>query len=268
MSENLQKLKSEILKISNDNKLCIAFSDGVDSTVLLKVAKDAGLDVLAVFVDTQLTDNKDNIKNASNTASAFGAEFSVIKIDMLSDFKIYSNDKMRCYFCKSRMFKEIKNFATEKGYQKVCDGTNADDLTEYRPGLKAKKEQNIESPIAECGLTKESVRQIAKELSLKVATKPSSPCLLTRFPYNTTVTKEMLSAVSSGEQILKLNGFNDCRLRIHKDIARIEIPKSDFLSFVSADKLEKIYSELKALGFSYITLDLSGLNSGSMDINI
>ena len=266
MSQKLQELTNELKQIAENNRLCIAFSDGVDSTVLLKVATDAGLDVLAVFVDTELTHRKTNIDDAMLTAKSMNADFKVINIDMLSDEKIASNDKLRCYYCKSRMFSEIKKVAFDNGYPVICDGTNADDLKEYRPGLKAKEENNIKSPIAQCGFSKQDIREIAKELSLKVATKPSSPCILTRFPYDTQLNKDMLQKAQSGEDILKANGFESCRLRLHNDIARIEIPKSDFINFYN--KSEQVTAKLKELGFSYITLDLDGLQSGSMDIDI
>lgn len=266
MSKNFQKLSGMLKKTAQDNKLCIAFSDGVDSTVLLKVATDAGLDVLALLVNTQLTSSKTNIEKAMQTATSMNAKFKVVDVDMLSDKRISSNDKLRCYYCKSKMFSEIKRVAGKNGYKVICDGTNADDLKEYRPGLKAKKENDILSPIADCGLSKQDVRDIASELSLKVAVKPSSPCILTRFPYGTSLSQEMLDKAQSGEDILKNMGLKDCRLRVHNDIARIEIPKHDFIDFI--EQSEKIVGELKAIGFLYITLDISGIKSGSMDLNI
>ncbi|MEG0898543.1 MAG: ATP-dependent sacrificial sulfur transferase LarE [Oscillospiraceae bacterium] len=266
MSKKLQKLTNTLKEIAQDNKLCIAFSDGVDSTVLLKVATDAGINVLAVLVNTQLISNKTNIEKASQTAASMNAAFKVIEIDMLADIHISSNDKLRCYYCKSKMFTQIKKLAQKNAFLQVCDGTNADDLKEYRPGLKAKEENSIKSPLALCGLSKQDVRDIAAELSLKVAEKPSSPCILTRFPYATNITSEMLERVQAGESILKSNGFKNCRLRVHGDILRIEIPKPDFENFIEVS--ESINLALNELGFSYITLDLNGLRSGSMDLHI
>ena len=266
MSENLIKLKHRLKEIANDNKLCIAFSDGVDSTALLKVATDAGLKVLAVTVNTQLTKNKTNLEKARQTAELMNANYKIVDIDMLLDENIASNDKLRCYYCKSKMFSSIKKVAAKNGFTEVCDGTNTTDLNEYRPGLKAKIENGVHSPFAECGLSKKDVRVIATELSLSVATKPSSPCILTRLPYGTKVTKDMLEKVQAGEDVLKSYGFHDCRLRVHSDIARIEIPQSDFGSLLK--QKDKITYELKKLGFIYITLDLNELRSGSMDIEI
>jgi len=264
MSENLIKLTNRLKEIASDNKLCIAFSDGVDSTVALKVATDAGLKVLAVTVNTQLTKNKTNFEKSRQTAESMNAIHKIVDIDMLLDENIASNDKLRCYYCKSKMFSTIKNTAIENGFLEVCDGTNTDDLKEYRPGLTAKLENGVHSPIAECGLSKQDVRDIAAELALSVATKPSSPCILTRFPYGTNITYDKLEKVQLGEDILKSFGFEACRFRVHSDIVRIEIPQSDFESFIK--QRDKITQELKKLGFIYITLDLSGLRSGSMDI--
>ncbi len=263
MTEDLTRLTAKLNEIADDNKLCIAFSDGVDSTVLLKVATNAGLEVFAVTINTQLTASKTGIKKAEQTAKAMNATHKVIDIDMLLDEKISKNNELRCYYCKDKMFSAIKKVALENGFLKVCDGTNTDDLKEYRPGLKAKTDNGIYSPIADCGLSKQDVRNIAKELSLSVATKPSSPCFLTRFPYGTSITSDLIIKVQKGEDIIKSYGIEDCRLRIHSDIVRIEILQSDFEKLLK-HKNEIIY-ELKSLGFIYITLDLGGLTSGSMD---
>lgn len=266
MSDNLKKLITELKKIAIDNKLCIAFSNGVDSTVLLKVAKIAGFDVLAITVNTQLTANKSDVEKAKTTAESMNAVYKTIDIDMLNDERISSNNELRCYYCKDKMFSKIKETAYENGFLAVCDGTNFDDLKEYRPGLKAKSENKIHSPLAQCNLSKNDVRNIAKELSLSVATKPSSPCILTRFPYNTRITNDLISKTQGGENILKSYGFEDCRLRIHSDIARIEIPKSEFENFFKYK--DEITNKIKKLGFLYITLDLEGLKTGSMDLNL
>lgn len=266
MSENLKKLISKLKEIAVDNKLCIAFSNGVDSTVLLKVATIAGLEVLAITVNTQLTNDKSDIEKAKKVAMSMNAQYKSIDIDMLSDERIFNNDELRCYYCKDKMFSQIKKTAVEKGFLSVCDGTNSDDLKEYRPGLKAKDENNIHSPFAQCNLSKNDVRNIARELSLSVATKPSSPCILTRFPYNTKITNDLILKAKNGEEILKLYGFKNCRLRVHSDIARIEILPTDFYDFLKCKN--EITSKLKKLGFLYITLDLDGLKTGSMDLNL
>ncbi|MDR0315089.1 MAG: ATP-dependent sacrificial sulfur transferase LarE, partial [Oscillospiraceae bacterium] len=250
MSGNLEKLKSRLQEVSIDNKICIAFSDGVDSTVLLKVAQLAGLNALAVTFDTQLTHNDTGMEKAAQTAQSFDAKHMVINIDMLADRKIASNDKLRCYYCKKKMFDLLLKIAHDNEIKNICDGTNADDLNEYRPGLRAKDESGVLSPLADCGLTKQDVRNIAKELSLSVATKPSSPCRLTRFPYDTKITREMLEKVKQGEDILKLYGFDNCRLRVFGDMAKVEIPKEEFNSFM--DKADKMSLLIKLVGFTCV----------------
>ncbi len=265
-SEYLQRLENAILEIAPDKKLALAFSAGVDSTILLHVMRNMGCDVLAVTFNTNLTRRMISISNATDYAKKLGVKHVVLDIDVMSVPEVHENSKMRCYHCKSRMFAALADVAKQNGYSVLCDGTNADDLKEYRPGLKAKEECGVHSPIALAGLAKDELRAIGRELSLDIASKPSSPCLLTRFPYDITVTEEMLETVESGEEILHDAGFPACRLRVHGDTARIEIPCDRFTDFT--DKKELLIPKLKQLGFRYITLDLDGLHSGSMDQTI
>lgn len=264
-SEYLQRLEDAILGIAPEKKLALAFSAGVDSTILLHVMKDMGCDVLAVTFNTNLTRRMISISHAADYAKKLGVKHMTLDIDVMSVPEVYGNSKMRCYHCKSRMFSALADVAKQNGYTVLCDGTNADDLKEYRPGLKAKEECCVQSPIAMSGLTKEELRSIGRELSLEIASKPSSPCLLTRFPYGTNVTEEMLETVETGEEILRDIGFPACRLRVHGNIARIEIPCDRFADFTAQSGI--LITKLKELGFKYITLDLEGLRSGSMDID-
>ncbi len=264
-SEYLQRLEDAILKIAPEKKLALAFSAGVDSTILLHIMKNMGCDVLAVTFNTNLTRRMISISNAAEYARGLGVKHVILDIDVMSVPEVYQNSKMRCYHCKSRMFAALSDVAKQNGYTVLCDGTNADDLQEYRPGLRAKEEAGVHSPIALAGLTKDELREIGRELSLDIASKPSSPCLLTRFPYDANVEEEMLETVESGEEILHDAGFEACRLRVHGDTARIEIPCDRFAEFM--DKRELLTPKFRQLGFKYITLDLQGLRSGSMDIN-
>jgi len=160
----------------------------------------------------------------------------------------------------------IKQYAEEQGFTHVMDGTNHDDLSQYRPGLKAIEELGVLSPFKELAVTKAEIREIAKELGLDIHGKPASPCLATRFPYDTRLSAELLETAADGEGVLKSYGFLDCRLRIHNDIARIEILKNRFEEFLAAS--DEIAAKIKALGFYYVTLDIEGLRSGSMDKNV
>lgn len=262
-SEYLRRLENAISKIAPDKKTALAFSAGVDSTILLHVMKNMGMDVLAVTFNTNLTKHMISIANASEYAKKLGVKHIVVDVDVMSVPEVRKNSEMRCYYCKSAMFKELSDISKQNGYLVLCDGTNADDLKEYRPGLKAKDEFGIYSPIAIAGLTKAELRMIGRELSLEIASKPSSPCLLTRFPYGTDISETLLENVEAGEEILHNDGFEACRLRVHGDIARIEIPCDRFNDFTESK--DQILSKLKKLGFRYITLDLEGLRSGSMD---
>lgn len=251
MSENLIKLKDELKRICNNNKLCIALSDGVDSTVLLKVSLDAGLDVLAVSIDTNFFNNE--IRNyIRETSKLFKTQVDIIKINMFEDERINNNDINRCYHCKSRMFKEIKSYANIKGYDIVCDGTNFDDLNKNRPGLKAKEENNILSPYANCCLTKDDVRNIGRELGLKVAEKPSNSCVLTRFNQDVEISDKMINRVYKGEKILHKLGFNNVRLRVNGDDVKIQVLKNDKSKFL--DNIEKINDNLKEIGYKNVEL--------------
>ena len=174
--------------------------------------------------------------------------------------ELKNNPKNRCYLCKKLFFKELKSIA---GSYLAIDGTNFDDLSAYRPGIAALRELDIISPLAGFKISKSEIRSYAKELGIEIFDKPSTPCLATRFPYGTELTKEKLFIAENGEKLLENSGFKNNRLRIHGDIARIEIPQADFGLFLQ--KKASIINELKNLGLKYITLDTEGLRSGSME---
>ena len=239
MSENLTKLIATLTSVAQDGKLAIAYSGGVDSTILKEVALLAGLDVLPLTFDLDKSMEIEEVRN---------------------------NDRERCYYCKSLMMRSLKAEAISRGYNVLCDGTNADDLGEYRPGLRALKENGVISPIALTGLTKAELRSIGRELSLDAADKPSSPCLLTRFPYDTPVSKEMLSAVAAAEDMVKSAGTDNCRVRIFGNLSLIELPKDILGSYNFSDSLKNdLLSILSPIGVSNIEIDPKGLRSGRMD---
>lgn len=239
MSDNLTKLIATLTSVAQDGKLAIAYSGGVDSTILKEVALLAGLDVLPLTFDLDKSMEIEEVRN---------------------------NDRKRCYYCKSLMMRSLKAEAISRGYNVLCDGTNADDLGEYRPGLRALKENDVISPIALTGLTKAELRSIGRELSLDAADKPSSPCLLTRFPYDTPVSKEMLSAVAAAEDMVKSAGTDNCRVRIFGNLSLIELPKDILGSYNFSDSLKSdLLSILSPIGVSNIEIDPKGLRSGTMD---
>ncbi|SHI55610.1 uncharacterized protein SAMN02745751_00569 [Dethiosulfatibacter aminovorans DSM 17477] len=259
------RLLSEIDKYTNKD-IVIAFSGGVDSSLLLKLACESaakkGSEVHAVTAETGLHPVKD-IAIAKKVAEEAGAIHHVVRIDELKNAGIEHNPVDRCYLCKKHIFSELKKYAEGLNIDVVLEGTNEDDLHEYRPGIRALRELNILSPIADAGMTKEDVREMAREFGISVADRPSSPCLATRFPYGTLLSDEKMRAVEKGESYIQELGFYNVRIRVHEDIARIEVDEKEMKELL--DKRGKVIRLLKDLGFEYITVDLEGFRSGSMD---
>lgn len=272
--------------------ICIAYSGGVDSTLLLRAAVDSfspihtavsalsnpektseevcpessdSLPVLAVILETQLHPHSDT-EQAYAQAEKMGAVPVVIQVNEFSDPQILHNPVNRCYLCKHLLFTSLTELAFSRGYHAVFDGTNKDDEKEYRPGMKVLKELGIHSPLLELGITKAMVRSISAQLGLSTATVPSTPCLATRLPYGAYLDRILLGRIHQGEFLLRQKGFYNVRLRYHEPILRLEIDDTDFSKLLELRK--EIIPELKSLGFQYITLDLEGFRSGSMDIGL
>lgn len=265
---------SRMMKELAQNGLTVAFSGGVDSALLLALATsempaDANnfsektrRKVFAVTAQTELSPDLD-LSSAHDLAVQFGAEHHAVHINALEDEMILNNSKLRCYYCKRHIFENIISLSSSLGATTVADGTNTDDLNVYRPGLKAIEELGVVSPLVLCGFDKQGVRAYLADLGLEIASKPSAPCLATRFPYGTRLDRDMLHNVDVGEKSLRSMGFDALRLRVHGSVLRIEIPTSDIEFFLS--KREQVSRCLHDLGYLYITLDVDGLRSGSMD---
>jgi uncharacterized protein len=249
--------------------ICVAFSGGVDSSLLLKIAcelgRQANRSVLAVTFETKLHPHGD-LDEAREIASSLGAIHKVIEINEFADPEIMHNPVDRCYRCKTLLFQSLIEYATAEGYPYIVDGSNYDDLSSYRPGMKALKELGIHSPLLELEITKPQIRALAAHLGVASSNKPSAPCLATRLPYGATLDFDLLQRIDQGEHMLKEFDLYNVRLRVHGDILRIEIDKRDFVKFIELQ--DQVVDKLKALGFIYITLDLEGFRSGSMDIYI
>lgn len=252
----------------------VAFSGGVDSSLLLKLVcetagkpdrslSDTGSRIYAVTMQTRLHPVCE-IEHARKVAEEIGAAHLVIPVDELEEAGICQNPPERCYLCKKQLFTKILHKAEELGVRNILEGTNGDDLHVYRPGLRAIRELGVISPLAEAGFTKEEVRRLAEEYGLSVSGRPSTPCLATRFPYGASLSYEEIQKVGQGEAYLKGLGLYNVRLRIHGDIARIEVDPDDFPIFMRYR--QEAVSYLKSLGYHYITLDLEGFRSGSMDV--
>lgn len=246
--------------------VAVAFSGGVDSSLLLYLAVDAakrhGTKVYALTADTVLHPAEDR-KIAEEVAARAGAEHRVVFVDELKDSEILNNPVDRCYLCKKQLFTEFIKLCGELGAVRILEGSNGDDLLVYRPGIRAVRELGVESPLAEAGLTKEEVRAMAGELGIPTAKRPSTPCMATRLPYGARLEPEVLAKIEEGEQLLKGLGFDQVRIRVHGDIVRLEV-LPEVLDAV-LEKRDEVIRGLKAFGFRYLTLDLEGFRSGSMD---
>ena len=268
MNYKLIELKNEIFKLVEDG-VCIAFSGGVDSSLILKIACEAGKklnkQIYAVTFETRLHPVSD-LKISKKLASEMGALHEIVQINEFENENILKNPVDRCYQCKKMLFENLLQFAKNHNLKHILDGTNADDLKEYRPGVKILDEFGIRSPLAEQGITKSEIRELAEILKISVSARPSTPCLATRLPYNTQISFELLKNIEKGEEFIKSLGFKDVRLRIHNDIVRIEINEEDLVKLIA--KRKEINNYLKKMAFVYITLDLEGFRSGSMDIYI
>lgn len=259
----------ELMEEYGKHPLCLAFSGGVDSSLLLKLACDSGKKhgnpVYAVTFETMLHPACD-MENARRVAEEMEAVHVVLQVDELELQEIRNNPVERCYLCKKHLFQVLKAFAGEKGITCVMDGTNEDDLHVYRPGIKALKELGIESPLARCHMTKDEVKHMAKEYGISVAYRPSTPCMATRLPYGASLDYDLLRRIEEGEHYLRSLLSGNIRLRVHGDIARIELDLPQMEQAIS--RREEIISTLHELGFPYIALDLEGFRSGSMDVYV
>lgn len=264
-NEKKERLVNQMAAYASED-VAVAFSGGVDSSLLLKMAcnaaKESGKRVFGILLHTMLHPSGD-IQAASEVAEETGAEFLALELDELEAAGIGENPKNRCYLCKQYLFRELQKKAESLGVYRILEGTNEDDLHMYRPGIRAVRELGILSPLADAGFTKAEVRRLAAEYGVSVSEKPSTPCLATRFPYGTRLEWNDMRRVEEGESYLRSLGFYNIRLRVHKDIARIEVDADDLKTIL--DWKEEITGKLKELGFAYVTLDLEGFRSGSMD---
>ena len=261
-NKQLKNLREILLEMES---VLIAYSGGVDSTLVLKVARDVLKDkVLAVTADSSVYPSEE-IEQAKALAQSLGVRHEIIQSQELSNPKFIANPKDRCYWCKKELFAELLSIAREHNLKYVLDGTNFDDLDDFRPGFKAAKEFGIRSPLKEAMFTKEDIRSLAKRLGLPVWDKPSFACLASRFPYGTKITRENLAKVDRAERLLREIGLIQVRIRHHDTIARIEVPQEDIPKLLEEKLRRDIVSHLKKLGYSYVTVDLEGYRTGSMN---
>lgn len=264
MATDKIKLIKEAIKARES--AVIAFSGGVDSTTLAALAFEVlGEKALAVTIDSPLFPRK-QLETAVETACEIGIEHKIIRYSQLSLPYFSANTLNRCYFCKKALLETLLDFAEKAGYNVILEGTNSSEmLGENRPGYRAVQEagEKVFSPFVEFDVTKDEIREIASELSLSAASRPSAACLVTRIPYGKPITVEVLQKIEKAEEFLLSLGFTQFRVRVHENIARIEVIPEELENALL--KRENISRCLKSLGFDYVTLDLEGFRSGSMD---
>jgi uncharacterized protein len=262
IARKYEKLKTGLEKLG---KVLVAFSGGVDSTLLLKVASDVlGKNVMAVIAASEIYPGKE-IENAGKIARRLKVRHKVISTHELDNPHFLSNPPERCYYCKKELFGTLVSIAREEGISHVLDGSNHDDRLDFRPGAKAAKDLGIRSPLREAGLTKAEIRELSRHLDLPTWDKPSFACLASRFPYHTKIEVKSLKQIGAAEDFLRKAGFRQVRVRHHGPIARIEVEAGEFPRLLEKGLTAKISARLKELGYSYISLDLDGYRTGSMN---
>ncbi len=260
---SIDRMQSIVKALAGRESVLVAFSGGVDSSVLAALAYRAlGENALAVTADSQ-TLAPGELECAKEVAKEIGIRHIVISYDELNEPEFAKNPVNRCYYCKKGLLRELKKLAEQHGIKSIVEGTNISELKAHRPGHRAVVEEGVYNPFVEFKVTKEEIREMARKLALSVADKPSMACLSSRFPYGQAITAEALERVGAAEAYLRKAGFKVVRVRDHSGIARIEIMPEDIARFLEMRK--NVVSELKRLGFSYVTLDLAGFRSGSMD---
>ena len=243
----------------------IAYSGGVDSAYLLYIAvQRLGEKALAVTADSPSIP-REELQQAIALAAQIGARHEIIATDEMSDPAYVANGPDRCYHCKKTLFSRLTEFARDNGFSAILEGSNVSDLSDYRPGARAVEEFSVLSPLREAELTKQDIRDLSKRAGLSTWDKPAAPCLSSRIPYGLEVSREKLSRIERAEAFLRSLGLVEFRVRDHGDVARIEAAKTDLPRLVDPDLSERIYTELKKLGYKYIAVDLLGFRSGSLN---
>jgi pyridinium-3,5-biscarboxylic acid mononucleotide sulfurtransferase len=263
----LQSKYEQLRSILRDlESVAIGFSGGIDSTLLIRVATEVLGDKALAVIGRSETYPTREFEEAIQMAESFGSRFRVVNTEETDNLKFRENPPDRCYFCKTELFGKLKSIADEEGIQWIADGTILDDLGDFRPGMKAKGEHSVRSPLLEAGFSKADVRALAFELNIPTWDKPSFACLSSRFPYGQGITKENLTKVDAAETFMRDLGFRFFRVRHHDDrTARLEIGLQEIQRLFDTTLRDKIVAKMKELGFVYVTLDLQGFRSGSMN---
>ena len=267
--ELLDKLTKLQNVIRGYGSLAVGFSGGVDSALLLAVAAEVLGDKAIAVTEADPAVPKREVKEAEDFCKERGIKHFFCQSDPFKEEGYRHNSKDRCYFCKRCIFSEIKKIAQENGIEYVAEGSNMDDLGDYRPGLRAVEELEVKSPLREAGLYKQDIRLISKAMGLPTWSKPAYACLASRFVYGEEITPEKLDMIDRAEQVLIEHGFLEERVRLHgENLARIEVPAKDIMRLSADGVREEIYEELKKIGFMFVTIDMKGYKVGSMNATI
>jgi uncharacterized protein len=260
-----QKLKDLIDFLKNKNVI-VAFSGGVDSSLLAFLSNKYALKSIAISIKTIFITNQE-MEEAKNFANKHDIPFKILRLDSLENEEIAKNPINRCYLCKLSLYDHLISFMNEKNFDIVIDGTNIDDMGDFRPGFKALQELGISTPYIDFNITKKEIRELSKYFGLKTYSKPSMACLASRIPYGEKITEEVIERVSKAENFLRSQfSFSQLRVRVHNNnLARIEILPEEFNKILEIESIQTITKKLKELGFVYITFDLEGFRSGSMN---
>lgn len=269
LSEELQ-LKLEHLKqyIANLGSLAVGFSGGVDSSLLTAVAHEVLGDRLIAVTGADASVPEREVNEAAAFCKERGIRHIICRVDPLKEEGYRHNSCDRCYFCKRGIFTEVRIIAEKNGIKHMAEGSNMDDIGDYRPGLRAAAELSVKSPLREAGLTKSEIRLISRAMGLPTWSKPAYACLASRFVYGEEITEEKLHMIDQAEQFLIKQGFFEERVRLHGQLARIEVPAGDIERLASGKVREAVYKKLKEIGFMFVTIDMQGYRLGSMNATL
>ncbi|MFZ3122789.1 MAG: ATP-dependent sacrificial sulfur transferase LarE [Thermodesulfovibrionales bacterium] len=262
-----EKFSHLIETIKTIESAVLAYSGGVDSTLLLKVIQLSGIKALAVTAVSETMPEND-LLFSKKMCEETGINQRIIKTEELNIENFAKNPHDRCFYCKDELFSKIREIAGDEGYRFVLDGSNLDDTADWRPGRKAALNHSVRSPLIEAGLDKKDIREISQRLNLPSWDKPSSPCLASRFPYGEQITAEALKQVAEAEGFLRSLGFKEFRVRHHSDIARIELKEEDMAMALKPETRKAITEKLKSIGYRFVVIDIEGFRSGRMNEGI